>query len=116
MNKKSITWIELINENIKKARAAGKKAGVMDVMSDARTEWKKIKSGTHPAYVHGKPTGRKHKGSKHKSRKNSKKHKMQMGGEEPAQEEQVGGRKSRRTKKNTKGRKVNKKRKSRKYH
>ncbi len=54
MNKTPISWIELINEKIKQAKNQGKAAGVMDVMPEAKSDWKKIKDGSHPKHVQGK--------------------------------------------------------------
>jgi rRNA processing protein Gar1 len=57
MAKKSITWIELINVKISERKKAGKPAGVSDVMGDAKSDWAKIKAGSHPDYEVGKSTG-----------------------------------------------------------
>lgn len=81
MSKTEITWIELINEHIKTRKAAGKSAGLRDVIGDAKTDWVKIKAGKHPKYIKGtskgrktKKHGKKHskKNKKHQSRKHSK--------------------------------------------
>ena len=50
MSKTEITWIELIKDHIKTRKAAGKPAGVRDVMGDAKSDWKLIKAGKHPKY------------------------------------------------------------------
>lgn len=71
MSKKPITWIELIKEKINVRKAAKKPAGVKDVMTEAKSEWSEIKSGKHPKYTQGKPTGPKTKKSK-KSKKSNK--------------------------------------------
>ena len=41
MSKTPISWIELINQKIKEAKNQGKAAGVMDVMPEAKSDWKK---------------------------------------------------------------------------
>lgn len=58
MSKTPISWIELINQKIKEAKNQGKAAGVMDVMPEAKSDWKKIKDGSHPKHVQGKPPKR----------------------------------------------------------
>ena len=58
MSKTPISWIELINQKIKEAKNQGKAAGVMDVMPEAKSDWKKIKDGSHPKHVKGKPPKR----------------------------------------------------------
>lgn len=58
MSKTPISWIELINQKIKEAKDQGKAAGVMDVMPEAKSDWKKIKDGSHPKHVQGKPPKR----------------------------------------------------------
>ena len=90
MSKTEITWIELINDHIKTRKAAGKSAGLRDVIGDAKTDWVKIKAGNHPKYIkgsskgrktkkHGKKHSKKHKTMKHKSMKHkSKKHSKSM--------------------------------------
>ena len=73
MGKTEITWIELINDHIKTRKAAGKSAGLRDVIGDAKIDWVKIKAGNHPKYIKGTSKGRKTKkrGKKH-SRKTKK--------------------------------------------
>ena len=61
MSKTEITWIELINDHIKTRKAAGKSAGLRDVIGDAKTDWVKIKAGNHPKYIKGSSKGRKTK-------------------------------------------------------
>jgi hypothetical protein len=79
MGKTEITWIELINEHIKTRKAAGKPAGVRDVIGDAKSDWTQIKEGKHPKYSKGTSKGRKTKksGRKH-SKKTKKKHSKSM--------------------------------------
>lgn len=72
MVKKPMSWIDVVTKQIDVARKNGRKAGVRDVLPEAKKEWQKIKSGTHPDYVLGKARGTKkryRKGSKSKSRK-----------------------------------------------
>ena len=57
MSKTEITWIELINDHIKTRKAAGKSAGLRDVIGDAKTDWVKIKAGNHPKYIKGSSKG-----------------------------------------------------------
>lgn len=71
MSKKPITWIELIKEKINLRKADNKPAGVKDVMTEAKSEWSKIKAGKHDKYIQGKPSGPKTKKSK-KSKKSNK--------------------------------------------
>ena len=83
MSKTEITWIELINQHIKTRKAAGKSAGLRDVIGEAKTDWVKIKAGNHPKYIKGSYKGRKTKkrGKKHsrKTKKNkSGKHSKSM--------------------------------------
>jgi hypothetical protein len=86
MGKAEITWIGLINEHIKTRKAAGKPAGLRDVIGDAKGDWVKIKAGNHPKYIKGsskgrktKKHGKKHKSKKHKSRKHNKSMKSLVG-------------------------------------
>jgi hypothetical protein len=74
MSKTEITWIELINDHIKTRKAAGKPAGVRDVMGDAKSDWTQIKAGKHPKYSQGTSKGRKTKKSGKKHGKKTKKH------------------------------------------
>jgi hypothetical protein len=75
MSKAEITWIGLINEHIKTRKAAGKPAGVRDVIGDAKTDWVKIKAGNHPKYIKGTSKGRKTKKRGKKHSRKTKKHK-----------------------------------------
>jgi hypothetical protein len=78
MGKKAITWIELINVKISEHKKAGKPAGVSDVMGEAKSDWAKIKAGSHPDYEPGKSTGPKtRKSKKSKAEKSTtRKHNM----------------------------------------
>lgn len=75
MAKTEITWIELINEHIKTRKAAGKPAGLRDVIGDAKGDWTKIKAGNHPKYVKGSSKGRKTKKHGKRGDKKTRKHK-----------------------------------------
>lgn len=50
MNKKPITWIELLK---KKMVLKGKGSSIKDVATDAKKEWEQIKEGKHALYIKG---------------------------------------------------------------
>jgi hypothetical protein len=66
MGKTPITWLELINMKLSERKKAGKTASIRDVAPEAKAEWTKIKSGSHPTYIQGKAKthARKHKKDK----------------------------------------------------
>tara|TARA_Y100000768_G_C23983885_1_gene687559 strand:- start:1935 stop:2255 length:321 start_codon:yes stop_codon:yes gene_type:complete len=76
MGKPEISWIGLINALIAERKKEGKPAGVKDVMGEAKSQWTKIKAGTHDKYVQGKPNtrknGKKQKNKTSKLKKNQK--------------------------------------------
>ena len=73
MTKTPITWLELINQKLSALKKAGKSASIRDVAPEAKAEWHKIKSGTHPTYIQGK--AKTHTRKHHKKDKKDKKDK-----------------------------------------
>jgi len=66
MSKTPITWLELINQKLSALKKEGKPASIREVAPEAKAEWTKIKSGTHPKFTQGKAKthARKHKTNK----------------------------------------------------
>jgi hypothetical protein len=73
MSKTPITWLELINQKIADRKKEGKSASIRDVVPEAKTEWTKIKAGTHADYTQGK--AKTHKRKKEMACKTSKTYK-----------------------------------------
>ena len=73
MSKKPISWIELIQEHIKKKKGSSNdKVGVKDVVDDAKKDWALIKNGSHDKYIQGSSKGKTRKSKKTKKSKTEK--------------------------------------------
>lgn len=70
MNKKPMTWMDVIKEQLAKMRKEGKSPSIGDVTPAAKKEWEQIKSGKHPLYIQGSSKGRSKNNKPNKGKKN----------------------------------------------